>query len=277
MSLQKSAHHFADDFLVPPGKKAKLAAHDPAATRGLSDSPATDKLRAANIERLSNLQHVFYADSRFALLIVLQGIDASGKDGTTAHLLTGVNPQGVRVTSFKQPTAEELGHDYLWRIHKVCPAKGMIGLFNRSHYEDVLVVRVHDLVPKKEWSARYRQINQFERHLAENNTIILKFFLHISKDEQRRRLQQRIDDPSKNWKMQPKDLDERKLWDSYMKAYDDALTECSTDHAPWHIIPGDQASGSGNLAISQIVADKLESLNLRFPKATFDPSTFHVK
>jgi PPK2 family polyphosphate:nucleotide phosphotransferase len=276
MSLSKLCRRFADELRVTPGKSAKLAKVDPGESFGLDDSPETEAIRAANIQRVSDLQHLLYADARYSLLIVLQGIDASGKDGTTSHLLTGVNPQGVRVTSFKAPTAEELGHDYLWRIHKVCPVKGEIGLFNRSHYEDVLVVRVHELVPRKIWSQRYRQINQFERHLVENNTIVLKFFLHISQEEQRKRLQERIDDPKKNWKMQPKDLDERKLWNDYARAYEDALTECSTDHAPWYIIPADK-KWFRNLAISQIVADTLDNLDLRYPKPTFDPSKFRVK
>ncbi len=276
MSLEKTCRRFGDEFRVPPGKGAKIAKRDPGETLGLKESPEAAAATAENVERLGKLQQVFYADGRRALLIVLQGIDASGKDGTTRNLLTGVNPQGVNVTSFKAPTGEELSHDYLWRVHKVCPAKGMMALFNRSHYEDVLVVRVHDLVPKKVWSARYRQINQFERHLVENGTVVLKFFLHISRDEQRRRLQERIDDPTKNWKMNPKDLDERKLWDDYMRAYEDALTECSTEEAPWHVIPGDH-KWMRNLAISQIVADTLEGMDLRFPKPTFDPATMRVK
>jgi PPK2 family polyphosphate:nucleotide phosphotransferase len=275
MALEKARRSFADEFRVTPGKPAKLARHDPADSCGLSDSPATSKAIAENHRRISDLQHLLYADARFALLIVLQGIDASGKDGTTRHLLTGVNPQGVRVSSFKAPTSEELGHDYLWRIHKVCPAKGEIGLFNRSHYEDVLVVRVHELVAKKVWSGRYRQINQFERHLVENHTVILKFFLHISKEEQRRRLQERIDNPKKSWKMEPKDLDERKLWDDYMRSYEDAMTECSTGHAPWYIIPADR-KWFRDLVISQIVADTLDGLDLHFPRPTFDPSKFRV-
>ncbi len=276
MSLDKARKQFAEDFRVTPGKSAKLAKSDPGESLGLADSSAVAKLAAENLRRIADLQHLLFADARFSVLIVLQGIDASGKDGTTRHLLTGVNPQGVRVTSFKTPTGEELGHDFLWRIHKVCPAKGEIGLFNRSHYEDVLVARVHELVAKKVWSQRYRQINQFERHLAENSTVILKFFLHISKDEQRKRLQERIDNPKKNWKMQPKDLDERKLWDEYMLAYEDALTECSTEHAPWFIIPGDH-KWFRDLAISQIVADTLDGMDLRYPKPTFDPSKFRVQ
>ncbi len=275
MSLAKARRRFSEEFRVIPGKPAKLAKRDPEESLGLNDAPEVDAITAENVRRIADLQQLLYADARFSLLIVLQGIDASGKDGTTRHLLTGVNPQGVRVTSFKAPTADELGHDYLWRIHKVCPGRGEIGLFNRSHYEDVLVVRVHELVPKKVWSERYRQINQFERHLAENNTVILKFFLHISKDEQRTRLQERIDNPKKNWKMQPKDLDERKLWDDYMRAYEDALTECSTAAAPWHIIPADR-KWFRDLAISQIVADTLDGMDLRYPKPTFDPSKFRV-
>lgn len=264
-----------DACLVRPGKNARIAKRDPAESLGWEQA-AADARQDANVARIAKLQQTLYADGRFAVLIILQGIDASGKDGTTRHLLTGVNPQGVNVTSFKAPSADELAHDYLWRIHNVCPARGMIAVFNRSHYEDVLVVRVHDLVPKTVWSQRYRQINQFERHLAENNTIILKFFLHISKEEQAERLRARLADPAKNWKMNLKDLDERKRWDDYQRAYEDALTECSTDHAPWYIIPADR-KWFRNLAISEIVADRLDSLDLRFPKPAFDPRKVRVQ
>lgn len=276
MALTKARARLHGALTIRPGARVLLARHDPADTRGLKHTAAVDDAIRDNVRRIADLQQKLYADARFALLIILQGIDASGKDSATRHLLTGVNPQGVRVTSFKAPTADELAHDYLWRIHTVCPSRGTIALFNRSHYEDVLVPRVHGLVPRAVWSARYRQINDFERHLAENNTIILKFFLHISQDEQGKRLQSRIDNPEKNWKMQPRDLDERKLWSAYRRAYEDALSRCSTAHAPWRVIPADH-KWFRDLAISQTVADTLEGLDLHYPRPTFDPARFRVR
>lgn len=267
---------FAKRFIVRPGSKFSIASSDAADTLGWADVDAADELQRRNVERISDLQKLFYADNRRALLIVLQGMDTSGKDGTIRHLLTGVNPMGVHVASFKSPTPEELEHDYLWRVHHECPRRGEIGVFNRSHYENVLIVRVHGVVPPKVWSTYYRQINEFERHLVENGTVILKFMLHISKDEQRRRLQERVDDPKKNWKMSLADLDERKLWADYQAAYQDALRRCSTRFAPWYVIPSDQ-KWFRNLAVSQIVADTLKGLDLRYPKATFDPRKVVVK
>jgi PPK2 family polyphosphate:nucleotide phosphotransferase len=277
MSLQKLCKHLPEAFLVKPGKRAHLSKRNPSDTCGLKDKDVAgaDKLQDHNVDRLCSLQQRLYADARFGILIILQGIDASGKDGTTRHLFTGVNPQGVRVHSFKVPTPEEASHDYLWRIHADCPQRGEIVVFNRSHYEDILVPRVHDLVPKKTWQARYRQINQFERHLVENDTVIIKLFLHISKEEQRVRLQERISDPAKNWKMNLKDLDERKHWADYTAAYEDILTECSTDEAPWHVIPADH-KWFRNLVVSQIVADRLDALDLKYPKPTFDPKKVRV-
>jgi PPK2 family polyphosphate:nucleotide phosphotransferase len=276
MSLSKSCKRIPDEFVISPGKEARIGKRNPAETLGLDDGPDVAARHAANIKRLSELQSLLYADKRFAVLIILQGMDASGKDGALHHLLTGVNPQGVRVATFKKPTDTELRHDYLWRVHAECPERGLIGVFNRSHYEDVLIVRVHDMIDKETCSARYKQINHFERTLAENDTIILKFFLHVSKDEQRRRLEARVKDPKRNWKMELGDLAERKLWDKYQKAYEHALSECSTDEAPWYAIPADH-KWFRNLAISQIVVDRLEKLDLRYPKATFDPKKIHVE
>ncbi|MCU1245595.1 MAG: Polyphosphate:AMP phosphotransferase, partial [Acidobacteria bacterium] len=189
------------------------------------------------LERLSDMQEMLYASQEQKVLIVLQGMDTSGKDGTIRYLMRAFNAQGVRIASFKKPTEAEQAHDFLWRIHAEVPGNGEVTLFNRSHYEDVLVVRIHELVKEKTWRARYHQINDFEQMLAENGTLILKFFLHISKEEQRERLEERIQDPTKRWKFQHGDLEERKLWDDYMKAYEDALEKTSTDWAPWYVVP----------------------------------------
>jgi PPK2 family polyphosphate:nucleotide phosphotransferase len=212
------------------------------------------------------LQDVLYAEHKRSMLIVLQAMDAGGKDGTIKHVMSGVNPQGCIVTSFKQPTQHELDHDYLWRVHQAAPAKGMIGIFNRSHYEDVLVVRVHDLVPKDVWSKRYDQINAFEELLAESGTVIVKFFLHISKEEQRRRFDERNKDPNKNWKSSDADERERKFWDEYQDAYEDAIAKTSTKHAPWFVIPANE-KWFRNLAVSHVLVKTLEDLNLQYPKA----------
>jgi PPK2 family polyphosphate:nucleotide phosphotransferase len=227
-------------------------------------------------EELIDWQRRLYAEDKNHILIVLQAMDAGGKDGTIRKVLRGVNPQGVQVNSFKVPSREELAHDYLWRIHKTVPKRGMIGVFNRSHYEDVLVVRVHKIVPETVWRPRYEQINNFEKLLAENGTSILKFYLHISKSEQRDRFQARIDDPSKNWKFSFDDLEKRKLWDEYMMAYEDVLDKTNTTWAPWHIIPADQ-KWYRNLAIVQIIVDNLRSLNPQYPKLENDFSDIVVR
>jgi PPK2 family polyphosphate:nucleotide phosphotransferase len=197
-------------------------------------------------------------------------MDAGGKDGTIRHVMTGLNPQACRVTSFKVPSEEEADHDFLWRIHKAVPRLGEIGIFNRSHYEDVLVARVHELAPKEVWSGRYDQINDFEKILFRNQTIILKFFLYISKEEQAKRLLARIDDPQKNWKVSPADLREREYWDDYMKAYEDALERCSTRWAPWYVIPADK-KWFRNLAVSEVIVDRIERLKLNYPPLKVDP------
>ncbi len=217
-------------------------------------------------DRLEKLQRVFYADGRYALLIVLQGRDASGKDGTIRKVCGAFNPQGCRVTSFGVPTARELAHDFLWRIHNAVPPRAMIGVFNRSHYEDVLAVRVHDLVPKAVWSERYRQINAFEEGLS---VIIRKFFLHTSSTEQRKRLQKRLTNPNKNWKFEAGDLDDRAMWDDYTDAYRDVLGRCSTKKSPWFVVPADDKKVRDYLVARELV-DTLESLNLRYPEAAPD-------
>lgn len=220
-------------------------------------------------DRLEKLQRVFYADGRYALLIVLQGRDASGKDGTIRKVCGAFNPQGCRVTSFGVPTHIELAHDFLWRVHNEVPPRGMIGVFNRSHYEDVLAVRVHDLVPTTVWSDRYGQINSFEISLAANGVIIRKFFLHISSDEQRKRLQKRLTNPEKNWKFSAGDLDDRAMWDDYTDAYRDVLGKCSTKDSPWFVVPADDKKVRDYLVARELV-DTLESLDLHYPEASPD-------
>ena len=221
------------------------------------------------LQKLGELQNRFYADGRRALLIILQGRDASGKDGVVRTVIGACNPSGVRINSFKAPTSTDLAHDYLWRIHQVMPEKGMFGIFNRSHYEDVLVVRVHELVPKDVWSKRYEQINNFEKMLAESGTVILKFFLHVSRDEQKERLRERVEDPAKKWKFNAGDLDERNLWDQYTEAYRDALTKCSTSWAPWYVVPAD-SNKARNYLIAKRIVETLEGLDLEYPKPKAD-------
>jgi PPK2 family polyphosphate:nucleotide phosphotransferase len=215
------------------------------------------------------LAYRLYAENKRSLLVILQGIDAAGKDGTIRVVMSSVNPQSCQVVSFKAPSAEELDHDFLWRIHRAVPRHGDIGIFNRSQYEDVLVVRVHQLAPEAEWRSRYDRINEFEQLLVDGRVTILKFFLHISKGEQRERLQKRLDDRGKRWKFNLGDLDERKLWDDYQKAYEDVLTKCSTKHAPWHIVPADR-KWYRNLVVSQTIRDTLEQLDPKFPPS--DPA-----
>ena len=258
---------------VSPRGALPLSDDDAAPPPDLPKGDELEKKFAKVREKLAELQKVFYADGHRSLLIVVQGRDASGKDGVVGAVFDACNPQGVRVNSFKAPSAIELAHDYLWRIHHVVPEKGMLGIFNRSHYEDVLVVRVHNLVPREVWSKRYDQINYFERILAENGTVILKFFLHVSRDEQKKRLIERIEDPTKNWKFNVGDLDERKLWDKYNTAYRDALKKCSTEWAPWYVVPSDKNKARNYLVAKRIVAT-LEDLNLEYPKPKTDLSQY---
>jgi len=250
-------------LLVEPGRKVRLESFDTSATHGY-EKPDGLEATSEQLVRLGSLQDRLWAEAKRSVLVVLQGIDAAGKDGTINKVMEAFNPQGCPVTSFKVPSAEELAHDYLWRVHKAVPRKGEIGIFNRSHYEDVLVVRVHDLVPKAVWSKRYDEINAFERHLADNGTTIVKFFLSISKDEQRARFQARYDDPTKRWKFSMGDLEERKHWDDYQKAFDDVLSKTSTAWAPWYVIPADR-KWFRDVAVSTILADILEGLDPAYP------------
>lgn len=250
--------------IVKPGQKIKLKDIDPDDTGGFKDKEEAKELLAQNIERMAELQNVLYAENKHALLIVLQAMDAGGKDGTVRKIMSGVNPQGVRVTSFKKPTEEELSHDFLWRIHKAVPPRGMIGIFNRSHYEDVLIVRVHNLVPKKVWQGRYDHINNFEQLLADSGVTILKFYLNISKKEQKERFQARLDQPHKRWKFNIGDLSERALWDDYMQAFEAVFAQCSTKAASWHIVPADK-KWYRNLVISETIVKALEGLDLKYP------------
>ena len=220
-------------------------------------------------KRLRDLQYLLYAENKQSLLIILQAMDAGGKDGTINHVLGSMNPQGTRVYGFKVPSAEEASHDFLWRIHQAAPHSGQVSIFNRSHYEDVLISRVHNLIPKKVWSKRYDLINDFEKNLSDSGTHILKFYLHISKDEQLRRFKHRLDDPTRHWKISESDYREREFWGDYTKAYEDVLCKCSTEHAPWFVIPADH-KWFRNLAVSQIVVATLESLKMEFPKPTID-------
>ncbi len=231
--------------------------------------PKGDALKEAlalELEKLTKLQSVFYADGRRALLVVLQGRDASGKDGTIRTVFGACNPQGCHITSFKAPTPLELSHDYLWRVHQAVPPKGMIGIFNRSHYEDVLVVRVKGFVAPDVWRKRYEQINHFEKHLSENGVTILKFCLHISHDEQREEFLERLTDPRKNWKFRAGDLEDRALWKEYTAAYRDALAKCSTPWAPWYIVPSDNTAAR-NYMVTRVINETLQDMDLTYPRA----------
>jgi PPK2 family polyphosphate:nucleotide phosphotransferase len=252
-------------YLIKPSLKIKLSDWDPNDTGDFKGGKKDGLAEIAKLNaKLEALQELLYAEHKHKVLIVLQAMDTGGKDGVIRHVFEGVNPQGVRVASFKVPTQEELDHDYLWRIHKETPGNGQMVIFNRSHYEDVLVVRVHKLVPPEVWKKRFDQINQFERILAENGTTILKFYLHIDMDEQKDRLQARLDEPDKRWKFSLGDLDERKLWPDYMQAYEDVLSKTSTKYAPWYIIPANR-KWYRNLVISSVVVDTLEGLKMKFP------------
>jgi len=257
-----------DLLRVRPGSRIRLERRNASDTLGWDKEAAAPELDK-QLARLTELQDRFWAEAKHSVLVVLQGIDAAGKDGTINKVMEAFNPQGCPVTSFKVPSAEELAHDYLWRVHKNVPRKGEIGIFNRSHYEDVLVVRVHGLVPRKVWSTRYDQINDFERTLTENGTTLVKFFLTIDKDEQRSRFQARFDDPTKRWKFSMGDLEERKLWDDYQLAFDDALSRCSTDVAPWYVIPANH-KWFRNLAVATILADTIAGLKPAYPPVAGD-------
>ncbi|HZU43910.1 MAG TPA: polyphosphate kinase 2 family protein [Terriglobales bacterium] len=262
--------------VVAPDTKVHLADYDANETGNYKNKAHAEAKLDAHRRRLFELQELLYAEDKRAFLVVLQGMDGAGKDGTIRHIFTGVNPQGCQVTSFKVPTDEELHHDFLWRVHKAAPRRGMIGIFNRSHYEDVLVVRVHQKLSKPEVQRRFEEINNFERELADNHTHILKFFLHISKDEQKKRLQARLDHPQKYWKVSPSDLTERQYWDDYVEAYEDVLSHCSTKYAPWYIVPANH-KWYRNVAISEILLDTLEGFKMKYPKPKVDIKKMKVE
>jgi PPK2 family polyphosphate:nucleotide phosphotransferase len=255
-------------YRIAPGSKVKLSRFDPAGTAGVKKSGAEAVFPALN-ERLEAFQERLWAEHKHKVLVVLQGMDTSGKDGVIRKVFEGVNPQGVRVAAFKAPTEEDLDHDFLWRVHAQVPGRGELAIFNRSHYEDVLVPRVRRLVPEKVWRARYDQINDFERLLAETGTTILKFFLHISKDEQRARLQERLDNPEKRWKFRKGDLDDRALWDDYMAAYEALLSRTSTRDAPWFVVPADK-KWYRDLIIAKVIDETLKKLDIRLPEPEED-------
>jgi PPK2 family polyphosphate:nucleotide phosphotransferase len=265
-----------DRYLIRPHTKVKLSDFDPDETGDFKNNEEAEVILERHRTRLFELQELLYAEDKRSLLVVLQGMDASGKDGTVRHIFTGLNPQGCQVSSFKQPAGEELQHDYLWRVHRRVPARRMIGIFNRSHYEEALVVRVHGNLSKDEVKERFEAFNNLEELLVENQTVILKFFLHISKDEQKKRLQERLDHPQKYWKVSLDDIKERRFWDDYAKAYEDVLRHCSKKHAPWYVIPANK-KWYRNVVISQILVDKLESLKMTYPKPQFDLKKIKVK
>jgi PPK2 family polyphosphate:nucleotide phosphotransferase len=250
---------------VRPGKPIRLRDVDPDHDGGYGGKDVAKADLEKSLERLRERQRLLYADSRFSLLIVLQAMDTGGKDGTIRHVLSGLNPVACTVISFKVPSAEELAHDFLWRIHKAVPPHGVIGVFNRSQYEDVLVVRVHKLVPRDVWKARYAQINNFERILSENGVRIVKLYLHISKAEQKRRLKARLADPNKNWKFSVADVAERKLWEDYSEAYEDAINNCSTEWAPWYVVPAN-VKWARDAMVARILRETMESMPLRWPR-----------
>ncbi len=255
----------AKRWRVAPGSKLRLADIDTRSTAGApGNKGTTTRVADGLVAQLGELQTRLWAEGRRSLLMVLQAMDAGGKDGTIRKVFTGVNPQGVRVASFKAPSSEELAHDFLWRIHKQAPAAGFVSVFNRSHYEDVLIVRVNELVPKEVWKARYRQIREFESTLAAAGTTVVKFYLHISKEEQAARLQERLDDPAKHWKFAAADLDVREHWDDYRAAYEDAISETSTDDSPWYVIPADR-KWYRNWAVLEVLLATMGHLDPQFP------------
>jgi len=260
---------YPDTFRVKPGSKVRLGGIDANSTgEEKSKAAARDELATMG-ERLAELQELMYVEGKRSLLIVLQAMDAGGKDGTVNHVISYMNPQGVTVYPFKIPSAEESAHDYLWRVHKVTPAKGHVAVFNRSHYEDVLVVRVDGLAPEEVWSRRYQEINAFEKLLSDNGTHILKFYLHIDRQEQLDRFKNRLDDPKKHWKVSEADYAKRELWDKYREAYEDAISKCSAEHAPWYVIPANH-KWFRDLAISRILVKTLESLDMDYPALSAD-------
>jgi PPK2 family polyphosphate:nucleotide phosphotransferase len=259
---------------VSPDHKIKLSRIDPDDTGGTTKEKAQERFSELR-EKISELQQILHAEHQRSLLLVFQAMDTGGKDGAIKDLCAGLNPAGLELTSFKAPSTEERDHDFLWRIHQAAPGKGMIGIWNRSHYEDVLIVRVHKLVPRKVWKARYDQVNRFEEILAGNGTTIVKFMLHISKDEQKERLQARLDRPEKWWKFNVGDLKERACWSDYQEAYEDAVNKCSTKWAPWHIVPANH-KWARNLALAEIALRTLKEMDPRYPKVSFDPKAIKI-
>ena len=253
-------------YRAEPGKPLPLSEVDPDETEHYRRKKDVRKELEVQRRRIRDLQERLYAENERGLLVVLQAMDTGGKDGTIKHVFEGINPQGCRVSSFKAPNPEEANHDFLWRYHKSAPAKGRIGIFNRSHYEDVLVVRVKGIVPEDVWRERYGLINDFERGLARNGITVLKFYLHISRDEQKRRLEARLDDPDKRWKFSKNDIKERAFWDDYQAAFEDAINECSTGHAPWYVVPANK-KWYRNLVVARTIADTLEAMDPKFPPA----------
>ena len=268
LTNRNSMSNYWKKLIVKPGSKIRLKHFDPGYHgKHESHTSALPEIQE-NLQEMEELQYRMYAENKHSLLIVLQGLDAAGKDGVVRHVLTGMNPSGCVSVNFKQPTKEELAHDFLWRVHPHVPAKGSVAIFNRSHYEDVLVARVHGLVPEKVWSKRYGQINDFERLITtENNTTILKFFLHISKEEQLARFKKRLDDPARQWKISDSDYTEREYWGDYVQAFEDVLTKTSTEYAPWFIIPSNH-KWFRDLAISQIIVRQMEEMDMQLPKPT---------
>lgn len=267
------------DLIAMPGKKYSVSDFDSSSTDEITKQEAKEQL-IKDVEKLAELQSMLYAQDRYSILVIFQAMDAAGKDGTIKHVMSGINPQGCQVYSFKQPSAEELDHDYLWRINRSLPERGRIGIFNRSHYEDVLIAKVHpeivlsaklpDIKTVEDidadfWKRRYRQINDFERYLTENGTVILKFFLNVSKAEQKKRFAERLNDPAKNWKFSSADIKERRFWDEYMKAYADVLTETSTEIAPWYVIPADN-KWFMRYAVGRIICERMKELDLHYPR-----------
>ena len=271
-----SAKSVAAQFRIEPGKRAQIDDRDPGDLKAFPNRKDAEKQIQKDSEAIDKLQDRLYAEGKRALLVVLQGTDTAGKDGTIRHVFKETSPLGVVVTAFKRPSEEELAHDFLWRAHIASPRRGTIGIFNRSHYEDVLIGRVRKLAPKDEIEARYDQINAFEKILTGNGTTILKFMLHISKDEQKERLRARLDEKKSRWKFNPADLDDRKLWDEYVAAYELMLNKCSTPWAPWHVIPADH-KWARDAAIAGIVRETLAKMAPQYPKPTWDPKSFVIE
>ena len=274
-TLLKEASRIIEPYGITKGEKFRLEDHDPADTNGVKDKHAAQGLLEDGVACLSRFQEMLYAQDRWALLLIFQAMDAAGKDGAIKHVMSGVNPQGCEVHSFKSPSAEELNHDYLWRIHKSVPERGKIGIFNRSYYEEVLVVRVHPpflraqklpdrLVTKHIWEERYEDINAFERYLTRNGVVIRKFFLHLSKNEQKKRFLERLEDSKKNWKFSMADVQERSLWKDYQEAYEEMIQQTSTKHAPWYVVPADNKWFT-RLVVASAILEALNDLNLAFP------------